>query len=257
MHPIVWRMKAVAEKIPGAFRVYKFVTSRAGEGQVYQITEGPLAGARWKRYNSLPYWYHRGLYEPGISGYILQHLGEGEVFWDVGAHAGYHALVAARTAGPHGQVVAIEPDPAICAIFREQLALNGITHCTVVQGAVSDNEGTVTLRRNALDSRTSALQSVGGRTGEAILVPSMTLDGMLARYPRPQMIKMDIEGAEVLALPAGQALFSGAGRPRHVLIGVHGAEAKELTETFLIEHGYRVVTPPTSDVVTTLIAVAR
>lgn len=256
MHPVLRRMKSMAEKIPGAFRVYKFVTSRTGEGRIYEITQGPLAGARWKRYNHLPYWYHKGLYEPDLSEYIHAHLKEGETFWDIGAHAGYHALTAARMVGARGRVIAVEPDPDICAIFREQLALNGIEHCTVLQGAVADREGTVTLRRWAVDSRGSALEAVGTIEGEAIQVPSMTLDGMLTRYPRPQMLKMDIEGAEVFALPHGEVLFSGADRPRHLIIGVHGAAAKTFTETFLRDHAYRVVTPPTSEDLATLIAVA-
>ena len=257
MHPILWRAKAVAEKIPGAFRVYKFVTSRTGEGRVYQITQGPLAGARWKRYNRLPFWYHKGLYEPELSEYIRANLKEGETFWDIGAHAGYHALTAARTVGPRGRVIAVEPDSDTCAIFREQLALNGIGHCTVIQGAVSDREGTVTLRRLAVDSRRSSLEEAGATEGETVRVPSMTLDGMATHHPRPRMLKMDIEGAEVLALPGGEGLFRGADRPRHLIVGVHGAPAKAFTETFLRDHAYRVITPPTSDVLATLIAVAE
>lgn len=256
MHPILWRVKTIAEKIPGAFRVYKFVTSRTGEGKIYQITQGPLAGARWKRYNHLPYWYHKGLYEPQLSEYIQAHLKEGETFWDIGAHAGYHALTAARAVGARGRVIAVEPDPDICAIFREQLVLNAIDHCTVIQGAVADREGTVTLRRWAVDSRGSSLEEAGATDGEAIRVPSMTLDGMAKQYPHPQMLKMDIEGAEVLALPGGGELFSGADRPRHLIVGVHGAPAKAFTETFLRDHAYRVITPPTSEVLATLIAVA-
>jgi FkbM family methyltransferase len=250
-------MKSVAEKLPGAFRVYKFVTSRAGEGKVYQIAHGPMAGVRWRRYNSLPYWYHTGQYEPEISAHIKAHLKKGETFWDLGAHAGYHSVMAARTVGPRGHVVAVEPDPDTCAIFREQIALNDIGNCTLIQCALADKGGTVTLRRLRLDTRRSALQEVGADEGEAIRVPAMTLDKLAARQPRPHMLKMDIEGAEVLALPGGETLFRGDHRPRHLIIGVHGADAKRFTEEFLREHAYRVTTPPTSNVQATLMAVAE
>ena len=250
-------MKSMAEKVPGAFRVYKFVTSRTGEGKIYEIDRGPMAGVRWKRYNSLPYWYHTGQYEPHVSSHIGAHLSEGDAFWDIGAHAGYHTLMAARTVGPRGRVIAVEPDPDTCVIFREQLALNGIENCTLVQGAVSDRSGTLTLRRLAIDTRRSALQEVGAGDGEAVQVQGTTLDEMASRYPLPHMLKMDIEGAEVLALPGGEGLFSGDARPRHLIIGVHGAAAKRFTETWLRAHGYRVTSPPTLDVMATLTAIAE
>ena len=253
----LWRLKSVAEKLPGAFRVYKFVTSRAGEGKVYEIDRGPMAGVRWKRYNSLPYWYHTGQYEPQLSVHIADHLGEGETFWDIGAHAGYHTIMAARTVGARGRVIAVEPDPESCAILSEQLALNSIGNCTVIQGAVADRGGPLTLRRLRVDTRRSALQAVGRSDGEAIQVPGMTLDELATRYPRPQMLKMDIEGAEVLALPGGERMFRGADRPRHLIIGVHGAAAKRFTEAFLGEHAYRVTSARTSNALATLTAVAE
>ena len=255
--PVLWRMKSVAERLPGAFQVYKFVTSRTGEGKIYQIGAGPMAGVRWKRYNCLPYWYHTGQYEPEISAHIGAHLKAGETFWDIGAHAGYHAIMAARTVGAHGRVIAVEPDPDTCAILREQLALNGIGNCTLIQGAAADRSGTVTLRRLSVDTRRSSLQEIGASDGEALQVPSVTLDELASRYPCPQMLKMDIEGAEVLALPGGQRLFRGDDRPRHLIIGVHGAAAKTFTEAFLREHAYRVTSPPTANVMATMTAVAE
>jgi hypothetical protein len=87
---LFWTIKAFVEKMPGAFAVYKFITSRTGEGKVYEIKNGPMQGLHWKRYNLLPYWYHLGLYEPQLSEYIARNLPVGGTFWDIGANAGYH-----------------------------------------------------------------------------------------------------------------------------------------------------------------------
>lgn len=198
-----------------------------------------MRGFRWKRYNSLPYWYHCGLYEPEVSEYIAAHLPAGGVFWDVGAHAGYHTLKAARAVGRQGRVIAIEPDPKICELCREQLALNGVTNTVVVQAAVTDSGGQVTLMRDSEDSRTSHIGAVAGE-GDPLLVPATTLDELAERHPTPDLIKMDIEGAEVLAFPGGEKLLSGATRPHRLLVGVHGSEASEFTRDFLTDAGYRV-----------------
>ncbi|MBK8027260.1 MAG: FkbM family methyltransferase [Chloroflexi bacterium] len=204
---LFWTLKSHVEKIPGAFRLYKFVTSRTGEGKIYTVASGPMQGLRWKRYNRLPYWYHAGLYEPQLTNYIQKHLPPGGVFWDIGAHAGYHAICAARVVGEQGRVIAVEADPDIAAIMREQIALNALQNVTVLPQAVADKVGTITFMRSGLDSRTSSIAGLGGERGQgtAIDVPTITLDVLLEQYPPPDMLKMDIEGARDLRTPRRRA----------------------------------------------------
>jgi FkbM family methyltransferase len=246
------RVKAGVEAIPGAHRAYKWATSRSGEGKVYEIARGPMAGLRWRRRNNLPFWYHLGVYEPETSRFLAAHLRPGDTFWDIGANAGYHTLMGARAVGPGGRVVAVEPDPGTCEILREQLALNGLGNCTVVQAAVADRGGSALLVQRASDPRGNALQeidnpAIDNRVGQLVEVPCLTLDELAARHPRPRLVKMDIEGAEVLALPRGRALLSGAGRPRVLLIAVHGEEARGFCRDLLRELGYRLETAPELD----------
>ena len=230
-----WHAKAFISKIPGAHRLYKTVTTGVGEGKVYRIHVGPLKGMRWKRRNALSYWYHLGLYEPHVTRLIEQHLRPGDVFWDVGANAGYHSLVASRVVGPAGHVVAVEADPDVADVLRGQLALNNIQNCTVVQAAVCDDAKTVTFMRHP-NQLQSAISTVSG-AGVPMTVPCVTLDALLDRFPAPNLMKMDIEGAETIALPHGRRLFEGALRPR-MLLSHHGPEAEAFCRQFLEEHGY-------------------
>jgi FkbM family methyltransferase len=238
---VLWLIKTQLELVPGAFRLYKLLTSLSGEGKVYRIKKGVLAGAVWKRYNRLPYWYHRGIYEPHLSEYIFRHLRPGDVFWDIGAHAGYHTLVAALAVGSSGRVVAVEPDPDHCAILREQMALNGVRQCDIVEAAVSDHEGILTLMRQDADSRTNALSDLT-QTGEPIQVRGITLDALAEQYPAPNLVKIDIEGAETLALPAAKAFFFGKSRPLRLIVATHGEIAKRVCIHTLEANGYRLNT---------------
>lgn len=247
------QVKAGVELIPGAHKAYKWVTTRAGEGKVYDIVRGPMAGMRWRRRNCLPFWYHLGIYEPETSRFLAAHLRPGDTFWDLGANAGYHTLMGARAVGATGRVVAVEPDPYTCEILREQLALNGIGNCTLVQAAVSDRAGGTVLIRRASDPRGNALQqidnpAIDNKEGDAIQVPCLTLDHLALRHPAPRLIKMDIEGAEVLALPGGRALLSGAERPERLLVAVHGEEARVFCRDFLLGLGYELEPAPDLDV---------
>lgn len=243
------QVKAGVEAIPGAHGAYKWVTTRTGEGKVYEITRGPMAGFSWRRRNCLPFWYHLGIYEPETSRFLAAHLRPGDTFWDIGANAGYHTLMGARSVGGVGEmggrVIAVEPDPGTCRILREQLELNRIDCCTVVQAAVSDRAGSVKLVQRASDPRGNALQeidnpAIDNKVGNVVEVPSLTLDDLAARYPRPRLIKMDIEGAEVLALPGGKAFLSGPDRPERMLIAFHGDEARDFCREFLTGVGYQL-----------------
>jgi FkbM family methyltransferase len=246
------RVKAGAEMIPGAHKAYKWVTTRTGEGRVYDITRGPMAGMRWRRRNRLPFWYHLGIYEPETSRFLADHLRAGDTFWDLGANAGYHTLMGARAVGRTGRVVAVEPDPGTCGILREQLALNGFANCTVVQAAVSDRPGSTLLVRRASDPRGNALKqidnpAIDNKEGDVVEVPCLTLDLLASVHPRPALIKMDIEGAEVLALPGGREFLSGPNRPDRLLVAVHGDEARDFCRAFLQDVGYELQTVPELD----------
>ena len=246
------QVKAGVGLIPGAHKAYKWVTTRTGEGKVYDIVRGPMAGMRWRRRNGLPFWYHLGIYEPETSRFLATHLRPGDTFWDLGANAGYHTLMGARAVGPTGRVISVEPDPGTCAILREQLDLNGITNCTIVQAAVSDRPGRTILIRRASDPRGNALQqidnpAIDNKVGDVVEVPSLTMDDLSAQHPLPRLIKMDIEGAEVLALPGGRTFLSGAKRPERLLIAVHGEEARDFCRAFVQDLGYELEPAPDLD----------
>lgn len=249
----VQRVKRVVERVPGAHRVYKWMTSRAGEGRVYQIQSGPLAGAQWRRHNAFPYWYHMGVYEPEVSECIVAHLYEGATFWDIGAHAGYHTLIGARIVGSAGKVLAVEPDQEVCRIMREQLELNGIRNTAIVAAAVAAQAGETAFCVQGNDNRTSALAEVhnparDNSRSRRIVVNCTTLDLLARQAPAPTLLKMDVEGAEALILPAAGSFFAGPARPRVMILGYHGVQTGEKCVKWMHQFGYRAV--PASGLVT-------
>ncbi len=232
---LLWTAKTRVASSKTAYRAYKWATTSTGDGEVYRIRVGPMRGFRWRRDNRFPFWYHLGLYEPHVSALIAAHLRPGDTFWDVGANAGYHTLMASRVVGPTGRVLAIEADPDTCRLLREQMELNQVSNCEVLHAAVSGSDEPVTLMRqpNNLQSAIGTVTSAG----EPLEVPGVALDSLADRAGRPDVVKMDIEGAEIFALPGGASLFTGPRRPR-LLLSVHGAEAASFCRTFLREHGY-------------------
>lgn len=242
---IVASIAPYAGRIPGLLAAYKWATSRRGDGRIYTFSSGPMAGLRWRRDNRLPYWYHRGLYERRISAFLAARLRPGDCYWDIGAHAGYHVLLAARAVGRDGVVVAVEPDPANCAVLREQLRVNDVADCTVVEAAVANQVGRSTLILQDGDSRGNRLESARPHPDHtyrgAIDVETVTLDSLAQRLPTPWLLKIDVEGAESLVLEGGAQLFAGPAGPAHVLIEVHGDEEKESCRGLLERHDYTIL----------------
>jgi FkbM family methyltransferase len=136
----------------------------------------------------------------------------GMTVWDVGANVGLFAFAAAFAAGPAGQVLAVEADAWLAGLIERSTRKAPASHARieVLAAAVAEAEGVAELciaRRgragNHLRSVPGSTQT--GGTREVRQVAAVTLDALLSRYSPPQVVKIDVEGAELLCL-------RGAGR---------------------------------------------
>src|SRR6266566_3248356 len=62
-----------------------------------------------------------GEWEPDSVQAVADHLSPGATFMDVGAHIGYYSLKAAGMVGPHGHIIAIEPNPQTLPVLRSNI----------------------------------------------------------------------------------------------------------------------------------------
>ena len=201
------------------------------------IQRGPAAGLRFNTGSAMA-GYVVGYMEPHIQQAVLDSVRPGTVAYDIGANVGYLSMLLARRVGPTGRVVSFEPMPANAAQVRHNARLNAFEHVTVRAEAVGERDGTGTFLVDAFATN-HRLASIGTAVPDLkaeISVPIRALDSVAAELPPPQFIKMDIEGAEVMALRGGRELLRSA-RPI-LLIELHatGGEVVPLLE----ELGYRV-----------------
>lgn len=166
-------------------------------------------------------------YEPHIVDWLKKWLKSGDTFWDVGANWGWISLPAARIVGESGRVIAIEPSPSNLAWLKRHLALNQCnTIVTVLEAAVCEqNGGSVTFSLlNEGRSPSNSLMfsnSVNGESPEVsrqISVPAISLDGLLAEQGQaPNLVKIDVEGAELKVLKGATQLLNSKTAPILVL----------------------------------------
>ena len=124
-------------------------------------------------------------------------LPEGGVLADVGAHVGRWALRLARKAS---RVIAVEANPVTAAVLRANMELNDITNVEVRQIAAWDSHIRLRLQDPNVQSSggsTRVLEGEGPGIGDTGAVP---LDDFLSSESRIDLIKLDVEGADLHAL---------------------------------------------------------
>lgn len=172
---------------------------------------------------------------------MLRDLRDDDVFFDVGANVGLVALHAAKIC----RTVAFEPDPSFKRRLEINAALNADRTFTLEPIAISDSDGTVSLYTDGAAGNSPSLVHQRGES-EKVAVSARALDSLLAEggLPRPTVIKLDIEGAEILALKGSKQLLTAPDRPRALFIEVHdtflpgfGSSADEVY-ALLQEFGY-------------------
>jgi len=139
-------------------------------------------------------------YELSLRRFLDAHLDSDDVFIDVGAHWGIHALTAATSRRGEISVLAVEPHPANLRHLRRWIADNDLGQdIEVVPAAIGAATGTTFLMANS---------SMGYRVALCgTEVPITTLDALLAERDwlkwRRIVLKIDVEGHEL-------AVFEGA-----------------------------------------------
>jgi FkbM family methyltransferase len=145
------------------------------------------------------YLYNFGIWEPHISAFLQSRLSPGDVFCDVGANIGYETLLASRLVGPGGTVVSIEASPSITKKLHANLALNHTSNVRVVNAAVSDRRGMLTLyEARDGNSGTGTTLASRGLTKECD-VAALPLTEILSKREREclRLVKIDVEGGEL------------------------------------------------------------
>jgi FkbM family methyltransferase len=133
--------------------------------------------------------------------------------WDIGANVGVFTFAAAAVA-TRGSVVSVEADIWLAGLLRKSALLdsNKERNIRVLPCAVAEANGIAAFniavegRASNVLAKSSRATEVGVR--ETQYVPVLTMDTLLATQPRPNFIKMDVEGAEWLALQGAENIIS-------------------------------------------------
>lgn len=165
------------------------------------------------------YLYYEQEYDDGIFRFLSKHLPSFAWAIDLGANIGVYTTFIAKYCN---SVDAFEPDKHLVPKFERNLLLNGISNVTTHAKCISDVTGTVRFE-------TSSIRNMGvGKIAErGISLPSVSLGDFLAKSERRSLfIKMDIEGAEWLAIKGAQDALRTWDRRLSILMELHPDEIR-------------------------------
>ncbi len=145
-----------------------------------------------------------GELERGTRLLIEKLLGAGDTFIDAGANIGLHTLAAARAVGQKGRIVAFEPFPQTHDLLRKSVWMNGFastieTHQAAVSNGASSSQ-VLFLGATSGHHSLYPLPSSPISTAPPLEVPLLRIDDVIDRSLKVDLIKVDVEGAELEAV---------------------------------------------------------
>ena len=216
-------------------RVLRWPLSLIPHEAEVRVLRGPLRGKKWVA-GAAGHGCWLGAYESDRLRSFADAISPGATAYDVGANVGIYALLASIRVGTSGKVYAFEPVERNLQYLRRHMKLNEVQNCCVLKAAVSNTEGSRRFSSASWDSSMGRLSPDG-----EIEVPSFTLDGCVygeKRFSPPNVIKIDVEGAELEVLEGADRAITEF-HPV-IFVEVHGVQQHATCRAFLAAKGYQI-----------------
>ncbi len=203
-----YRLSEIALNLAGAVPPEQIVYTRDGRTLVVDT-----------RSSTYRHTYFTGEYEPAITRLLMDLVEPGDVCLDVGANIGWHTTLLASCS--RRSVHAFEPVLRPFDFLTRNIRLSPWgSNIRANRLALSDRQGEARLHVfNGLPEGHSSQSPMGREDFEVFAAPMTTLDSYRARH-QPEavdVIKLDIEGAELAFLKGASSLFSQSRPPLMII----------------------------------------
>jgi FkbM family methyltransferase len=234
-------LRALAEKATHRVVFRRRLPAAFGDHRIYVSSEGGL------KYLRRPL----GEVDPRLFRLADEHVKPGDHVWDIGANLGIFGFAAAARAGERGSVLAVEADTLLVAMLRR--SARGFGDGAPVDVLPVAVAGTSGIAEFVIASRSRATNHLAGygstQTGgsrERQLVPCLTLDALAKERGLPDIVKIDVEGAEAEILRSAGSVLEH--RPI-LILEVTEKNADEIGD-LLERHEYRLTDVATGQAIT-------
>jgi FkbM family methyltransferase len=177
---------------------------------------------------------------------LCEELQSNDIFYDIGANIGVYSCLAGSMT-TEGKVVAFEPHPENVKSLISNIEYNGI-NAKVMETALSDESDTLVLAEEESGAGHGEHQITEKSTNDGIRIDVRSLDEIrrVGGLPQPNVLKIDVEGAEYDVIKGGLQTLS-ANDCRLVYCEVHPEKVRTFDGSYddvvdiLLKCGFTVV----------------
>lgn len=175
--------------------------------------------------------------EPITFSYFSRFAREGGLVVDCGANIGIYSLISAKYAN---KVIAVEPNPLVYLALQKNVKLNGFSNVRSVNMAVWSSSGKARLYLSSYhEVSTLKYDTMNEYTyGNSIEIETITLDQLLTQEPEINLIKIDVEGAEVEALKGASEVLN---KTKRIIVEVRKGQSDREVLDILGKHNFKVI----------------
>lgn len=171
-------------------------------------------------------------------------LRPGSIAFDVGANIGIFAIALAKTVGPEGMIIAVEPVPMNVEGLMTNALLNGLSNVEVLQLAASDRDAEVSFTL-AGDPAYHSMHGLPSHVTEegTIKVRTTTLDRVWESHGKPRVsaIKIDVERGELQVIQGALQMLAAC--LPVLLIELQNADQRNALQSLIGKYGYEISQP--------------
>jgi FkbM family methyltransferase len=169
-------------------------------------------------------------HERSLKDVFARFIKRDDVVFDVGANLGVHTLTFSSLAK---QVIAFEPNPGLLPNLKK--TVTNLPNANVLDVCLSKEDGEATFHLSQWDHMLGSLANWTGQPTTAVTVPTRSIDSLIATgdVPRPDVMKVDVEGAELFVFAGAEELLSSENGPRVIIF----EELNEASERLGISKG--------------------
>jgi len=240
---IPWQARHWIKHIPMVARLQRLFFGRflSGRKFLHTINAGPAKGLVYPISLPLDKAIWTGTYETELAQAVAIAVSKGDVCYDIGAYRGFFSGVFALAGA--GRVIAFEPFAENCLQLQLLVSNNPHLPLNVENIAVGRENGLAefsVMPDSSMGKLSSSAFQPEAEQSNVLKVRVQTLDSLMAegKYPHPQIIKLDVEGAEVDVL-LGAAETLKIDQPL-LFIEAHSDTLREECCDILKRFGYEV-----------------
>lgn len=186
--------------------------------------------------------------EPETIAWIEEFTRTGDIAYDIGANVGAVSLILAHKVGETGRVFAFEPGFASFASLCENVALNSFANRIVpIQVPLSDAGGVVCFKYRSTEAgesrhlmlKADAVKGVSAKFQQLMVATSLDAFRSTTGIPAPNIVKLDVDGAEKDIFSGARHTFADAGC--HSIIAEVQDDQFEFIASGLSAIGFKIV----------------